>query len=70
MPGYLGNGRAWPCTLQCSNMSSPVQCWVFRRINSRVPSGVIELLAPIPLVSTYQLKDGDSVVIRFDPRGA
>jgi CTP-dependent riboflavin kinase len=40
-----------------------VRCWIFRRIGSRLPSGVIELVANVPLVTTHQLRDGDSVVI-------
>jgi CTP-dependent riboflavin kinase len=60
MPIYIGDGRAWPCTLQCADMRSSVTCWVFRRIGSRVPHGVIELVAPPPpLVATYDLRNGN-----------
>src|SRR2546422_952071 len=53
---------AHPCALQCLNMSFPVACWVFRRIGSRTPPGVIEVVAPPPqIVETYQLRDGDPV---------
>ena len=66
MPDYLGDGQAWPCSLRCSSMPSPVECWVFRRIGSRVPSGVIELVASFPgLVDTYRLHDGDPALIRL-----
>jgi hypothetical protein len=63
MPEYIEDGQAWSCTLQSDSMTSPVRCWIFRRIGSRVPSGVIELVARVPLVTTHQLRDGDSVVI-------
>jgi hypothetical protein len=65
MPDYIGDGQAWSCTLQCNSMTSPVRCWIFRRIGSRVPFGVIELVAPWPLVATYQLRDGEPVVIHL-----
>ncbi len=66
MPSYIGDGQAWPCDLRCTNMSSPVACWVFRRIGSRVPPGVIELVAAPPqLIETYQLHDGDPAFLRL-----
>ena len=66
MPSYIGDGQAWPCALQCINMPSPVACWVFRRIGSRAPPGVIELVAPPPrLVEMYQLHDGDPAFLRL-----
>jgi hypothetical protein len=63
VPESIGDGQAWSCTLQTDSMTSPVRCWIFRRIGSRLPSGVIELVANVPLVTTHQLRDGDSVVI-------
>jgi len=66
MPSYVGDGQAWPCALRCGNMSSPAACWVFRRIGSRVPPGVTELVAPHPqLVETHQLHDGDLAFLRL-----
>jgi Transcriptional regulator of a riboflavin/FAD biosynthetic operon len=64
-PNYVGDGQAWRCTLHSDKIPSPVNCWIFRRINSRVSSGVIELVAAVSLVKTYHLRDGDPVVIRL-----
>jgi hypothetical protein len=41
-PNYVGDGQAWRCTLHSDKIPSPVNCWIFRRINSRVSPGVIE----------------------------
>src|SRR5579862_4300863 len=43
MPAYIGNGQAWPSILHVEKISGSISCWVFRRIGSRVPSGVIEV---------------------------
>jgi CTP-dependent riboflavin kinase len=64
MPEYIGDGQAWSCTLQCDKITTPERCWIFRRIGSRVPPDMIEVVATVPLVTKYRLRDGDSVVIR------
>lgn len=63
MPAYIGDGQAWPCTLSGSRFQQPVGCWIFRRKGSRVPHGVIELVATQGLRSAYGLQHGDRVVI-------
>lgn len=65
MPTYIGNGQTWRCVLTCSKFSSPIDCWVFRRVGSRVPKGILEIVSDKELVKPYGLKDGDSVVIKF-----
>ncbi len=69
MPDYIGDGQAWACVLECSKIPEPFACWVFRRIGSRVPYGVIEVVAPEPLVPTYGLNDGDPVMLHIGTTG-
>jgi CTP-dependent riboflavin kinase len=63
MPEYIGDGQAWECVLRGDKFGKPITCWIFRRKGSRVPEGVVEILAKDALVSTFALKNGDSVVI-------
>jgi CTP-dependent riboflavin kinase len=63
MPPYIGNGQAWVCRLSGQRFSNPVSCWVFRRIGSRVPPGVIEIVAPNKLRDVYGLQHGDKVTL-------
>lgn len=65
MPAYIGNGQAWPCILHGEKISGSVSCWVFRRIGSRVPPGVIEIVAQDKLRDVYDLQHGDAVAIDF-----
>ena len=65
MPRYIGDGQAWPCLLRGEKFPSPISCWVFRRIGSRVPKGVIELVAQHKLRDVYGLSHGDAVTIDF-----
>ena len=63
MPGYLGNGQAWPCSIRGPKFPKPVECWMFRRIGSIVPPGVIELVAQNKLREVYGLQHGDPITI-------
>jgi CTP-dependent riboflavin kinase len=64
MPAYIGNGQAWKSLLRGSKFPHAMPCWIFRRVGSRVPRGVIELVAPYPpLRPTYKLAHGDPVSI-------
>lgn len=65
MPDYIGDGQAWPCDLKGSKFLTPVHCWIFRRKGSRVPAGVIEIVAREPLRLPYGLKHGDAVTIEM-----
>jgi len=65
MPDYIGDGQAWPCCLICKKFPEPVKCWVFRRINSKVLKGIIELVAEKELVKPCSLCDGNSVSIEI-----
>jgi CTP-dependent riboflavin kinase len=63
MPDYIGDGQAWGCDLKCAKFPTTIGCWIFRRIGSRVPPGVIEIVACSPLVEPFKLKNGDQVMI-------
>lgn len=64
MPPYIGDGQAWPCVLTGARFPQPINCWVFRRMGSRVPRGVIEIVAAgEALRSTYGLQHADKVVL-------
>ncbi len=63
MPDYIGDGQTWPCKLSCVKFRSPIDCWVFRRIGSIVPKGIIELVAEQELVEPFALQDGDPVTL-------
>ena len=63
MPTHIGDGQVWPCDLNGSRFSIPINCWIFRRKGSQVPAGVIEILSREPLREPYELKHGDPVTI-------
>ena len=65
MPGYIGDGQAWSCSLEGEKFPEPVQCWVFGRVGSQVPHGVIEIVADEGLVETYGMAHGGAVRIRL-----
>jgi CTP-dependent riboflavin kinase len=60
---HLGDGQAWACELKGKGLPEPIRCWIFRRKNSGVDVGVIELVAHQGLVDTHRLRNGDEVVI-------
>jgi hypothetical protein len=60
---HLGDGQAWKCELKADKFPSPSECWIFRRIHSRVPQGVIEIVAGQGLVHASQLRNLDPVLI-------
>lgn len=66
MPDYIGDGQAWRCKLHGEKFPGPISCWIFRRIGSRVPPGVIEIIAQAKLREPYGLSHGDSVIIQID----
>jgi CTP-dependent riboflavin kinase len=71
MPVYIGDGQAWACNLNSGKFQASIGCWVFRRIRSGVPRGVIEIVAVEALVGPYKLQHGDPVTIEiFTPTPA
>jgi CTP-dependent riboflavin kinase len=67
MPAYIGDGQAWPCILRGEKFPAPVSCWIFRRIGSKVPPGVIELVAQDKLRDAYGLQHRDAIAIDLMP---
>jgi CTP-dependent riboflavin kinase len=63
MPHYIGDGQAWLCLLSGKKFPASVPCWIFRRIGSRVPPGVIEIVAQHKLREAYGLQHGDAVTL-------
>jgi CTP-dependent riboflavin kinase len=63
MPEYIGNGQAWKCKLSCDKFPKYKDCWLFRRVNSRVRIGTFEIVAAEEFVKPFDLKDGDSITI-------
>ena len=61
MPAYIGDGQTWRCVLFCDKFPHPISCWIFRRIGSRVPKGIIEVVSEIELVIPHGLVNGDYV---------
>lgn len=62
-PPRLGDGQAWSCQLRSEKIPDHHDCWVFRRIHSTVPPGVLEILSTVRLVLEFALEDGDPVEI-------
>jgi CTP-dependent riboflavin kinase len=65
MPEYIGDGQAWACDLKGAKFPESVGCWIFRRKGSRVPPGVIEIIAREPLRQPYELMHGDAIIIEI-----
>jgi CTP-dependent riboflavin kinase len=63
MPDYIDDGQAWECDLKSAKFPTAISCWIFRRKGSRVPPGVIEIVACNALVEPFKLKHGDMVTI-------
>ncbi len=65
MPHYIGDGQAWRARLHVIKADMRIPCWIFRRIGSRVPPGVIEILAVERLRSAYDVVHGDRIDLRL-----
>jgi CTP-dependent riboflavin kinase len=68
MPVYIGDGQAWPCNLGGEKFPEAIGCWIFRRIRSGVPRGVIEIVSTEHLVGPYKLQHADPVTIEVFTR--
>lgn len=65
MPPYIGDGQAWRCNLLSDKLPKDIEAWIFRRIDSRVPHEVIEIVSPSRLVSTFGLRHEDPVLVEL-----
>ncbi|MGQ0736840.1 MAG: hypothetical protein ACT4QD_24705 [Acidobacteriota bacterium] len=65
MSPYLGDAQAWRVLLSAARISTPLECWVFRRIGSKVPANVIEIVSTVPLVKTFGVRHGEDLELVF-----
>ncbi|WP_303674792.1 DUF120 domain-containing protein [Vampirovibrio chlorellavorus] len=65
MPPYIGDGQAWRCNLISEKIPSDINTWVFRRIGSKVPHEVLEIVSSSRLVEPYGLRHEDPVIVEL-----
>jgi CTP-dependent riboflavin kinase len=65
MPPYLGDAQAWRVSLSAARISMPHECWVFRRIGSKIPANVLEIVSTVAMVRTFGLRHGEDVELLF-----
>jgi CTP-dependent riboflavin kinase len=65
MSPYLGDGQAWRISLSAARISPPHECWVFRRIGSKVPANVLEIVSTVAIVPTFGLRHGEDLELVF-----
>jgi hypothetical protein len=65
MSPYLSDGQAWRVLLSAARIAPPHECWVFRRIGSKVPPNVLEVLSTVPIVKTFGVRHGEDLELVF-----
>lgn len=65
MSPYLGDAQAWRVSLSAARIPTPHECWVFRRIGSRVPANVIEIVSTVAIVTTFGVRHGEDLELVF-----
>ena len=65
MSPYLGDAQAWRVSLSAARISTPHECWVFRRIGSRVPANVLEIVSTVAIVMTFGVRHGEDLELVF-----
>ena len=68
MSPYLGDAQAWRVSLSAARIATPHECWVFRRIGSKVPPNVLEILSIVPIVKTFGVQHGEALELMFVTR--
>jgi CTP-dependent riboflavin kinase len=69
MSPYLGDAQAWRVSLSTARMTALHECWVFRRIGSKVPPNVLEILSIVPIVKTFGVQHGEALELMFMTTG-
>jgi hypothetical protein len=69
MPAYIGDGQAWCAQLSSAKIRELHDCWLFRRIGSRVSAGILEVVSTVGLVEAYDLRDGEWMRLTVFPGG-
>lgn len=67
MSPYLGDAQTWRVSLSAARMSTPHECWVFRRIGSKVPAKVLEIVSTVAIVTTFGVRHGEDLELLFLP---
>lgn len=65
MSPYLGDGQAWRVSLSAARIAPPHECWVLRRIGSKVPPNVLEILSTVAIVKTFGVQHGEDLELVF-----
>jgi hypothetical protein len=65
MSPYLGDAHAWRVSLSAARISTPHGCWVFRRIGSKVPANVLEIVSTVAIVTTFGVRHGEDLELVF-----
>jgi CTP-dependent riboflavin kinase len=65
MSAYLGDAQAWRVSLSAARITIPHECWVFRRIGSKVPANVLEIVSTVAIVTTFGVRDGEDLELVF-----
>jgi CTP-dependent riboflavin kinase len=65
MSPHLGDAQAWRVSLSAARISTPHESWIFRRIGSKVPPNVLEILSTIRIVETFGVQHGEELELVF-----
>lgn len=63
MSSYLRDAQAWRTSISGKKFPGPVECWVLRRIGSKVRE--LEVVGTVRFVPTFKLQDGDELELRI-----
>jgi CTP-dependent riboflavin kinase len=61
----LGDAQAWRVSLSAARITTPHECWVFRRIGSKVPANVLEIVSTVAIVTTFGVRHGEDLELVF-----
>jgi CTP-dependent riboflavin kinase len=65
MSAYLGDAQVWRVSLSATRISTPHSCWVLRRIGSKVPANVLEIVSTVAIVKTFGVQHGEDLKLVF-----
>jgi CTP-dependent riboflavin kinase len=65
MSAYLGDAQVWRVSLSAARIATPHECWVFRRIGSKVPTNVLEIVSTVGIVTTFGVRHGEDLELVF-----
>ena len=62
---HLGDAQVWRVSLSAARITTPHDCWVFRRIGSKVPANVLEIVSTVAIVTTFGVQHGEDLELVF-----